>query len=106
MTATTLSGQVFMTGRALFPPLHLRLAPAMDVSIPDALLEDLLKASRVHCFLAARNEDDGAQIDDAEFGTLGITELQLSDVPVLLVITTNLAAQLAGRAVDSPLHVA
>ncbi len=27
MTATTLSGQVFMTGRALFPPLHLRLAP-------------------------------------------------------------------------------
>lgn len=40
-----------------------RLAPAMDVSIPDALLEDLLKASRVHCFLAARNEDDGAQID-------------------------------------------
>ncbi len=39
------------------------LAPAMQVDIPDELLENLLKASQIHCTLAARNEADGAQID-------------------------------------------
>ena len=39
------------------------MAPAMQVDIPDELLANLLRASQVHCTLAARNEADGARID-------------------------------------------
>ena len=33
------------------------LAPAMQVDLPDALLSDVIRASQVHCMMAARNED-------------------------------------------------
>ena len=33
------------------------LKPAMQIDIPDQLLSDIIRASQVHCLLAARNED-------------------------------------------------
>ncbi len=38
------------------------LAPAMQVDVPDALLNDVIRASQVHIMLAARNEDRGARV--------------------------------------------
>jgi hypothetical protein len=38
------------------------LAPAMQVSVPDPFLTNLIRASQVHCLLAARNEDNGARV--------------------------------------------
>ncbi|MBN2023666.1 MAG: NPCBM/NEW2 domain-containing protein [Pirellulales bacterium] len=38
------------------------LAPAMQIELPDALLTNVIRASQVHCLLAARNEDGGARI--------------------------------------------
>jgi len=35
------------------------MAGAMHVDVPDALLADIIRASQVHCFVAARNERDG-----------------------------------------------
>ncbi len=38
------------------------LAPAMQIELPDALLTNVIRASQVHCLLAARNEDEGERI--------------------------------------------
>jgi hypothetical protein len=38
------------------------IEPAMQVEIPDALLSHLIRASQVHCLLAARGQHRGAQI--------------------------------------------
>ena len=38
------------------------LADAMQVEIPDPLLANVIRASQVHCFLAARNELDGKAV--------------------------------------------
>jgi hypothetical protein len=38
------------------------LAGAMQVELPDRLLSDVIRASQVHCMLAARNEDHGARV--------------------------------------------
>ncbi len=38
------------------------LEPAMQVETPDALWNDLVRASQVHCAIAARNEERGARI--------------------------------------------
>jgi len=38
------------------------LAPAMQIETPDALLNDIIRASQVHCMLAARNENGGERI--------------------------------------------
>jgi len=38
------------------------LAPAMQVKIPDTLLSNLIRASQVHCLIAARNEANGQRI--------------------------------------------
>ncbi len=38
------------------------LAPATQIDVPDALLMDVIRASQVHCLLAARNEAGGARI--------------------------------------------
>jgi len=38
------------------------LAPAMQVALPDPFLENVIRASQVHCLLAARNEDRGKRI--------------------------------------------
>ena len=38
------------------------LEPAMQIEVPDALLTDIIRASQVHCMLAARNLDRGARI--------------------------------------------
>ena len=38
------------------------LAPAMQVELPDELLTNVIRASQVHCMLAARNEDRGARV--------------------------------------------
>ncbi|MBN2577817.1 MAG: NPCBM/NEW2 domain-containing protein [Pirellulales bacterium] len=36
--------------------------PAMQIDVPDALLTNAIRASQVHCMLAARNEDAGSRI--------------------------------------------
>jgi hypothetical protein len=36
--------------------------PAMQIDIPDKLLSDIIRASQVHCMLAARNEQHGKTI--------------------------------------------
>ncbi len=38
------------------------LEPAMQIEVPDALLTNIIRASQVHCMLAARCEDRGKQI--------------------------------------------
>ena len=38
------------------------LAPAMHVELPDAFLTNVIRASQVHCLLAARNEDRCARV--------------------------------------------
>lgn len=38
------------------------LATTMQADLPDPLLSNVIKASQVHCLLAARNEDDGKRI--------------------------------------------
>lgn len=38
------------------------LADAMQIDVPDALLANIIRASQVHCLLAARNERDGETI--------------------------------------------
>ena len=38
------------------------LRPAMRVELPDTLLTDVIRASQVHCMLAARNEDCGRYV--------------------------------------------
>ncbi len=35
---------------------------AMQVELPDPLLSNVIRASQVHCMLAARNEDNGARV--------------------------------------------
>ena len=50
------------------------MAPAMQVELPDPLLTNVIRASQVHCLLAARNEDRGrrvsAWISAASYGPL------------------------------------
>ncbi len=38
------------------------LQDAMQVSVPDPLLNNILRASQVHCLMAARNEERGARV--------------------------------------------
>jgi hypothetical protein len=38
------------------------LAESMDIEVPDELIGNVIRASQVHCMLAARNEDDGNRI--------------------------------------------
>lgn len=38
------------------------LGPAMRVELPDALLNNVIRASQVHCMLAARNEARGSRV--------------------------------------------
>ncbi len=38
------------------------MAPVMQAELPDPLLTNVLRASQVHCLLAARNEDEGRRI--------------------------------------------
>lgn len=38
------------------------LAPAMQIQVPDDFVNDVIRASQVHCLIAARNEDDGRRI--------------------------------------------
>ncbi len=38
------------------------LEPAMQIELPDALLTRVIRASQVHCLLAARNEDSGRRV--------------------------------------------
>ncbi len=38
------------------------LGPAMQVSTPDPLLNDVIRSSQVRCLIAARNEADGARV--------------------------------------------
>ena len=51
---------------ALMPPIEqywkALLEPAMQIDIPDPFLADLIRASQVHCMLAARNEERGARV--------------------------------------------
>jgi hypothetical protein len=61
------------------------LAPAMQIEVPEPLLEDLFQATQVHAMIAARNEDAGARIAPwcaaATYGPLD-TEAQ----PVILAM--------------------
>ncbi|WP_165226463.1 NPCBM/NEW2 domain-containing protein [Aquisphaera insulae] len=38
------------------------LSPSMQVDLPDPFLADLIRASQVHCLLAARSEDSGRRV--------------------------------------------
>lgn len=38
------------------------LGPAMRVELPDTLLSNVIRASQVHCLLAARNEERGSRV--------------------------------------------
>ncbi|MFH1742625.1 MAG: NPCBM/NEW2 domain-containing protein, partial [bacterium] len=38
------------------------MAPGMQVDVPDSLLCNVIRASQVHCLLAARNEENGERI--------------------------------------------
>jgi len=38
------------------------MAPAMQVNVPDELLANVIRASQVHCLIAARNEDGGQRV--------------------------------------------
>jgi hypothetical protein len=38
------------------------LGPAIAIELPDPLLTNIIRASQVHCLLAARNEDHGARV--------------------------------------------
>lgn len=38
------------------------LEPAMQIDVPDTMLSDIIRASQVHCMLAARNGNRGEQI--------------------------------------------
>ena len=38
------------------------IEPAMQIDLPDRLLTNIIRASQVHCMLAARNLDRGGQI--------------------------------------------
>lgn len=38
------------------------LGPSMQVDLPDPFLNDLIRASQVHCLLAARSEDSGRRV--------------------------------------------
>lgn len=39
-----------------------QLAPAMQVEVPDKLLANTIKASQVHCLIAARSEENGSRV--------------------------------------------
>ncbi|MBN1343330.1 MAG: NPCBM/NEW2 domain-containing protein, partial [Phycisphaerae bacterium] len=39
-----------------------QLAPAVQIELPDKLLTDVIRASQVHCLLAARNEAGGQRV--------------------------------------------
>jgi len=39
------------------------MAPAMQIDLPDELLTNVIRASQVHCMLAAGNEEQGRRID-------------------------------------------
>jgi hypothetical protein len=41
---------------------HAVLAPAMQAELPDPLITNLIRASQVHCLMAARNEADGQRV--------------------------------------------
>lgn len=38
------------------------MAPAAKIDVPDPLLMNVIKASQVHCLMAARNEEDGQRV--------------------------------------------
>jgi len=38
------------------------MAPAMQIEIPEPLLGNAIRASQIHCMMAARNEADGARV--------------------------------------------
>ena len=38
------------------------LEQGMEVTIPDPLLQDVIRASQIHCLIAARNEEEGRRI--------------------------------------------
>ncbi len=38
------------------------MAPAARIEVPDPLISNLIRASQVHCLVAARNEEDGTRI--------------------------------------------
>jgi hypothetical protein len=38
------------------------MAPAMQIDVPDTLLANVIRASQVHCMLAARDEDEGRRV--------------------------------------------
>ncbi|MHB8863951.1 MAG: NPCBM/NEW2 domain-containing protein [Pirellulaceae bacterium] len=59
-------GQALMQTAPHFPRFEqywtAMLAPATQVELPDNLLTNVIRASQVHCLLAARNEDAGRRV--------------------------------------------
>jgi hypothetical protein len=76
-----------------------KLAPAMRVETPEPMLNDLIRASQVHCLLAARSRNDGALVEpwcaSMAYGALD-TEAQ----PVILGMDALGHADFARRSLD------
>jgi hypothetical protein len=75
------------------------IAPAMQIEVPEPLLEDVYRATQVHCLMAARNEDLGRRVapwcaSDA-YGPLD-TEAQ----PVILGMSLVGHGEFARRGLD------
>ena len=75
------------------------LDPAMQIAVPEPLLEDVFRATQVHCLMAARNEADGRRVapwiaSDA-YGPLD-TEAQ----PVILGMSLVGQEEFARRGLD------
>ncbi|MCX6909753.1 MAG: hypothetical protein NTY01_17165, partial [Verrucomicrobia bacterium] len=79
------------------------LGSAMRVELPDLLLANIIRASQVHCILAARNEDDGkrvsAWVSSDRYGTLESE----SHAPIRGMDTTGVT-DFARRSLDYFIH--
>ncbi|MHB8973404.1 MAG: hypothetical protein ACYC4N_23440, partial [Pirellulaceae bacterium] len=64
--ATSADGEALLQSAPYFPRVEqywtAMLAPAMQVELPDELLTSVIRASQVHCLLAARNESGGQRV--------------------------------------------
>ncbi|MHB8956483.1 MAG: NPCBM/NEW2 domain-containing protein [Pirellulaceae bacterium] len=78
---------------------HELLDPAMQIEVPEPLVEDLFRATQVHCLIAARNENEGRRvapwIASDTYGPLD-TEAQ----PVILGMSVVGQREFARRGLD------
>ena len=79
------------------------MAPAMQIDVPDALLANVIRASQVHCMLAARDEDDGRRVE-AWIASNLYRALDSESQAVILGMDMVGQREFARRALDYWLH--